>query len=508
MIFKINDIIEFIDEGIFERIIWISSNYTYCYTIKMYTKKLYVKGKSIKDLEDNFYSGKIRINNDIRLAKLVSESDLSKKEKELLDKAWEVIKLIALEKNEPEIFDKKYRGKFVQEVIEELSVSKSYVYKCLRKYWQGGKIKIALLSNLSNCGGKENGKERDVSKHKLGRPNAISKIDPNKQGVNVTKEIKEIFEIAYKKYYYKNQKTSLKQAYELMIVDYFSTVIEKDGQLVKVKLPKHLIPTFYQFKYHYYKTRNIREEITKKHGKKEFQLNFESIKSNSTYEVNGPGYRYQIDATRPPVQLVSRLARDRCIGTPVVYFVIDVFSRLITGTYIGLNNPSWEGASSALYNCIEDKVEFCKRYGIEIDESKWPNSTLPRKLLADNGEFAGELPSNLIENLNIEIENTPSYMGKCKGIVEQSFRLSEHKYNHLLPGITDRDFRKKGKTDYMKEATLDIEDFTRIVLRTVIHHNNSKIENYPRTQAMLNDKIYPTPVNLWNWGIKKFREFS
>ena len=101
----------------------------------------------------------------------------------------------------------------------------------------------------------------------------------------------------------------------------------------------------------------------------------------------GPGHRYQIDATIADVYLVSSVDNTRIIGRPVVYCVIDVFSRLICGLYIGLEGPSWLGAMMALDNVIEDKVVFCKNYGIEITNKEWPNSFLPEKILADRGEY-------------------------------------------------------------------------------------------------------------------------
>ena len=59
-----------------------------------------------------------------------------------------------------------------------------------------------------------------------------------------------------------------------------------------------------------------------------------------------------------------------------MYAIIDVYSRLVTGIYVGLEGPSWIGAMMALDNMIEDKVEYCKKYGIKITEEEWPSYKL------------------------------------------------------------------------------------------------------------------------------------
>lgn len=84
------------------------------------------------------------------------------------------------------------------------------------------------------------------------------------------------------------------------------------------------------------------------------------------------------------VYLVSQFNRNWIIGRPVVYGVIDVFSRLVTGIYIGLEGPSWVGAMMALANAAMDKVEFCRNYGIEISAEEWPACHLPDAIRPTN----------------------------------------------------------------------------------------------------------------------------
>ncbi len=70
----------------------------------------------------------------------------------------------------------------------------------------------------------------------------------------------------------------------------------------------------------------------------------------------GPGAKYQIDATVGDIYLVSQFDRSDIIGRPVMYFVMDSYSRMVTGMYVGLEGPSWAGAMMAIENAASDKV--------------------------------------------------------------------------------------------------------------------------------------------------------
>src|SRR5690606_15397502 len=110
------------------------------------------------------------------------------------------------------------------------------------------------------------------------------------------------------------------------------------------------IPSFDQFQYWSNKD-HLRLEIKRKRmGAKRYDKDMRGLLGTSNAQVIGPGSRYQIDATIADVYLVSRLDPSLIVGRPVVYVVIDVFSRLITGIYIGLEGPSWVSAMMALAN--------------------------------------------------------------------------------------------------------------------------------------------------------------
>ena len=102
--------------------------------------------------------------------------------------------------------------------------------------------------------------------------------------------------------------------------------------------------------------------------------------------------------------------------------------------HVTLDNASWNQALLAIKNSAEDKVAFCRRFGVEITEEQWPCHHLPSVLIADNGEVGGKGVESLISELGIMVENCPPYRGDLKGIIEHAFCLAQGALKDILPG--------------------------------------------------------------------------
>ena len=215
----------------------------------------------------------------------------------------------------------------------------------------------------------------------------------------------------------------------------------------------------------------------------------------------GPGSIFQVDATIGDVYLRSLLNRRRIIGRPVIYFIIDLFSRLIVGLSIALEGPSWLGAMLALENAVTDKVAFCAEYGIAIDYDQWPTHHLPEALMADRGEFEGYNVDQLVAAFGTRILNTAPYRADLKGVVEQHIDLCNEKTIHWVPGRVRK--RQRGDRDYRLDATLTLPEFRKIMVLSALDHNRETyLEDYPLSADMIADGLEPYPINLWNWGLE------
>jgi len=413
------------------------------------------------------------------------------------DKAWELIRLLV--ESEPDIYDPKLRGVMVNEIIENTGVHKSTIYRYLRRYWQSGKTKNSLLPHYKNSGGR--GNDRKSNNVKRGRPR---KYNEDIEGINITDEVRQLFKAGIRMFYNTKEKRPLNMAYQKTIEKFFNRGYKfVNGVKVPILPPEDELPTFGQFRYWFNKDLNLEESIKKRYGKRNYELKYRPILGDSTTKAFGPGTRFQIDATLADVYLVNQFNREWIIGRPVIYVVIDVFSRLITGLYVGLEGPSWIGAMMTLANTTIDKVKYCKEFGIEIEPDEWISSHLPQKLTADRGEFEGTKPNYLINTLGVDVEIEPPYRADWKSIVEQQFRLLNLRTIKWIPGAVEDRKRERGDRDYRLDATLTLTEFTQIIIHTVLYHNNQHyMEWYNRNEFLISDNIPPNPRELWNWGIK------
>src|SRR5690606_15059951 len=158
----------------------------------------------------------------------------------------------------------------------------------------------------------------------------------------------------------------------------------------------------------------------------------------------------------------------RIIGRPTIYIVIDVFSRMIAGFYIGFDNPSYVVAMQAIVNACIDKTEICQKLDIEIARDEWPCIGLPDVILADRGEMMSYQVDALISGFNLRIESAPPRRGDAKGIVESCFRTLQAEFKPFAPGVVAGNrVIKHGERDYRLDAVIPISDFVQIILRTI-----------------------------------------
>ncbi|RAZ64081.1 hypothetical protein DK853_44495, partial [Klebsiella oxytoca] len=71
-----------------------------------------------------------------------------------------------------------------------------------------------------------------------------------------------------------------------------------------------------------------------------------------------------------------------------------------------------------MMNVIADKVNWCKQFGISLNNKDWSCNQLPAVLVTDMGsEYKSENFEQIAE-LGVKIINLPSYRPELKGLVE------------------------------------------------------------------------------------------
>ena len=482
------------------RILWLHPAMPVGFVIDIHAHDAAPELVQLQALQSELQSGCSRLLTADPYLTIVEETSLPEQRKTRRDHAWQIVERLVCD--EPEIYYPKHRAKRVAECVTAGWATRATIYLYLRRYWQRGQTPNALLPDFANSGGK--GKARIANANiKRGRPRKLGDLP----GLNIDEELRQVFRVAVERYYTTQVKFTLRGAYDQMIKDFFCdrSIDIETGRVCHTQsanVSASGFPSFGQFNYWLEQDHDRLDIKRERLRPRIYDKDLRGLLGTSTAEVWGPGARYQIDATIADVYLVSRTDRNKIIGRPVLYVVIDVFSRMIVGIYVGLEGPSWVGAMMALANTASDKQAFCNQSGREIEAADWPCHHLPATILGDRGEIEGRMIETLINNFNVTVESAAAYRADWKGIVEQRFRLIPAKFKPYVPGYIDVDYRARGGKDYRLDAVLDLDQFTRIVIECVLYYNNHhELKRYDKDRDLAADNIPMVPIELWNWGI-------
>lgn len=474
------------------RILWISPEAEFVYWIGLKSSSRLPKKVETAVLASYLEGGRL-----IKYEESFSyPKELTSQEKEQRDRIWKMMEKALLD--EPGIYDRRGRRSHLERIEKETGIKKQNLYAYLARYWKGGKTPNAFIPEYKKRGAR--GRQRVGTEKRLGRPpraeSAFGKVLDENDFHN--------FEKAIKKYYLTRKELSFQATYEKMLSDSYSVAVKDNGDAEHWHLlPPGEVPSIRQFRYWYQKNRDLRTEIQKRKGDAKYELSSRSVLGKSDYGQMGPGSKYQIDATVGDIYLVSQFDRSNIIGRPVMYFVIDVFSRMVTGMYIGLEGPSWVGAMMAIANAASDKVVYCREYGISIAKEEWPCCHIPAVILGDRGEMESKNADNLVSMLGVRIENAPPYRADLKGIIEQHFRTINSNATVFLPGRVKPDMAERGGKDYRLDAKQDIRQFTAIIIKCVLYYNNRHyMESFEKSSRMMEAGVESVPLKLWNWGCR------
>jgi hypothetical protein len=401
------------------------------------------------------------------------------------DEVWNMLSSALL--CEPEIYEKKARAKLLNDIALKNGKGVKNLYRYLHSYWQSGKSINAFLPNwvrgVSSGGAKRGPKPMDGVRGK--------QLDDSDY---------EKFEKAVKAYYLQRHSKSMRYVYRKMLTDHYSNEADDADDLEFNNDDE--CPSYSQFCYWVNNRVEPSEKALAQQGQREFNLNKRAITSRSDLEIIGPGSQYQVDSTIADIYLVSETKRSDQIGRPDLHASIDAFSRMCTGVAIGITGPAWEDSGELVINIMEDKVEFCGKYGIIISPEDWPCQHMPASLLGDRGEMICKNSTVLAAILGTHLRNAPPFRADYKGMIERFFRsINESAVAHL-PGAILGDMKKRGSEDYRELACLTLRELTQAVIYFTLCYNKWHVmDYYVRDEDMIADGVRPIPLDLWNWGV-------
>lgn len=403
-----------------------------------------------------------------------------------LDERWQRIAPLV---SDPGILDSHSRGPLVANRAKELKCSQQTLVANLRLYWAGGQEPAALTGYLR---AEPRAGNKTVATAGRGR----RPLAEGSYSYPMTERDCANVEAALKKHYLRDKRRTLASAFQRMLEDRYS---ETDGNGQRSILPPGHRPSFRQFRYVANKAMSLEQRLRGREGDKNFERDHRARLGTVMEDCLGPGHMYEVDATIADCYLVSAERRQRIIGKPTLYLIVDRFSRLIAGFAVTLENASWAAGRLAVLSLCDDMKEVCARYGVDYDAADWPaQGFAPEVLLADRGEFISKASDQLTSGVNIQVANLPSCRPDWKPLVECGFKLVHQSLADVDPSYDPTaNALKRQNNPYYKGACLTLHEFTRVILLAIIKHNRAPLRGYPLSAEARAAGVNPAPRNIW-----------
>ena len=389
----------------------------------------------------------------------------------------------------------------ITDFISNSHFKKSQVWNIIRKYLQSG-FKASSLMDQRYF--------RKVSdeytyKNKPGRKPKDVTIN---KGKRITAEDTKNFK-KYLKRFMSHEVKSIQNAYDDMCGDCYMEYVNDNG--VYIERLRRDRPTYTQF---YYYIRKNTTEQARKEAKKTIGVvrNDSRVHTGTVMDgIRGPAHKVEMDAQEMDVSIVSEEYPEICVGRPILYIMIDVFSQLILAFSIALDNNSIVGCTNCFFNLIEDKEELLRKYcqtSIDFKEEYstndiWPTGIRPAVIKMDRGsDFISDEVTRIADELDIDLEHVTPRSGSLKPLVENFFKNVNRQLVDLLE--TKGLIRKVYNSKHHEQSCLDINDVRALVLNHIFYHNTHVLEQYQPSPDMKRQKLILTPANIWKYGCENF----
>jgi putative transposase len=223
----------------------------------------------------------------------------------------------------------------------------------------------------------------------------------------------------------------------------------------------------------------------KRAADKKFRVSGKGPKSTRILE------RVEIDHT--PIDLM--VVDDRTgevVGRPTLTVIIDHFSRMPLGLYLGFEPPSAVAVMRAIRHAIMPK-SYVKDDYPEF-ENEWPAYGIFWVLVCDNGsEFHDQQLRRIANELNIELFFCPKQNPHYKGTVERFLGSLNRAVCHNLTGTTRSNIFERDNYDAVENAKVSLADLRRYIHDWIINIYN----------VQFHQGLGDSPLNVWNRGLKE-----
>jgi transposase InsO family protein len=277
------------------------------------------------------------------------------------------------------------------------------------------------------------------------------------------------------------------------------------GEFLKYEERKgELFISKYQFfEYAYSLTSDNRHRVLKAQGLfDEYNKNIKGL-SGEIHDIFGdaPG-DYQVDETPLAIELVDEFDRNRRLGRPTCYSVIDMFSRAWVGLLLTFAKPSAHTAREIIFISCRNKEVFCKEIGVKLNEP-WLPEGKPARIIVDNAEFASALTDAFSADANIEVLFNKEGNSQEKGLVERRHKTLEEFLFGRIPGAISKKYvRSYLARRVRRNAVLNIRELYQILIDFITRFNKFyPLRTLPLSKEMKEDGVKNVPNQKWLWGL-------
>ena len=233
--------------------------------------------------------------------------------------------------------------------------------------------------------------------------------------------------------------------------------------------------------------------------------------SPDKFTANFPLHLVQIDHTKLDIQIVDETYREN-IGRPYITVALDIYSRMVYGFFITLDEPGLYSVGQVLYQGLLPKDNYLKELGVD---GTWEIYGVPNTIHTDNAkEFHSKGLKAFCEILGIHLDYRPRGKPKYGGHVER-FIKSLNMQLHTLKGTTFSNPEKKGSYKSEKKAIFTLKELEKYIAEWIVnyyhvdpHYGLNKMTPKDKfLQGLLGDEENP-PVGLRVLNTLEERKFA
>jgi len=169
---------------------------------------------------------------------------------------------------------------------------------------------------------------------------------------------------------------------------------------------------------------------------------------------------WEVDHTMADVHLYDE-QRGLLMGRPWITAIVDRYSRMIVGFFIGFEPPSYVSVMHALRHAIAPKTYLRDLYpSVRFD---YPCCGLPELLVTDNGaEFGADAFRDAMVELTVDYQACPVRQPWYKGVIERWFLTLRLQLLQQMPGNSAGENRQNGEYQPDQKACMGFARFVEV----------------------------------------------